>query len=94
MLSLQLTSGAAFAQSIDIGSVDVQLSGSGRDAPLPISSDAASSSKAPPGPAPAHAPSQESLAQFQPESTASDTVIRDVIPPSGDYNEVARYKLG
>jgi len=61
---------------------------------LPISSEDAIGSKAPPGSAPALAPSQQSLNAFEPGSTVSDKVLRDVVIPSGDYNEAVKYTPG
>jgi iron complex outermembrane receptor protein len=87
--ALLLASGAAFAQSTDIGSVDVKA-GSG----LPISAPNAVGSLAPAGSAPALAPAQGSLNAFQPGSIVSDKVIRDIIPASSDYNETAKYTPG
>lgn len=91
---LMLASGTASAQSTDIGSVDVKSGTAGRAVLPPISSDAAVGSKAPPGSAPALAPSQGSLNAFQPGSIVSDKVIRDIVPPSADYNETAKYTPG
>ena len=93
LLPLLAASGPAFGQSTDIGSVDVQATGSSAGA-LPISSPAAVGSKAPAGSAPALAPSQGSLNSFQPGSIVSDKVIRDIAPPSSDYNETAKYTPG
>lgn len=86
MLAISLASGAALAQSADIGNVDVQA---GRG--LPVAAPAAVGSQAPAGSAPALAPAQGSLESFQPGSIVSDKVIRDIIPPSSDYNETAKY---
>jgi iron complex outermembrane receptor protein len=57
----------------------------------PISSDAAIGSKAPVGSAPALAVTQQSLNAVQPGSIISDKIIRDVVIPSGDYNETAKF---
>ncbi len=94
MLALVLASGSAMAQPADIGSVDVQSKGASAPVLPPLSSDAAIGSKAPPGSAPALAPSQGSLSAFEPGSTISDKVIHDLVPPSGDYNETAKYTPG
>ena len=88
-LALMLATGAAFAQSTDIGSVNVQA-GSG----LPVAAPNAVGSLAPAGSAPALAPAQASLEAFQPGSIVSDKVIRDIIPASSDYNETAKYTPG
>lgn len=90
LLPLMLAAGQANAQSTDIGSVDVKSGAGG----LPVSSPAAVGSKAPPGSAPALSPSQGSLDSFQPGSIISDKVIRDIAPPSSDYNETAKYTPG
>ncbi len=83
------------AQAPDIGSVDVQSSGAPATVNLPpLSSDAAIGSKAPPGSAPALAPTQGSLNSFEPGSTVSDKTLRDIIPPSSDYNEAAKFTPG
>ena len=89
-LTLMLASGTAFAQSTDIGSVDV-LSGA---ALPPLSSPLAVGSQAPLGSAPALAPAQGSLDALEPESIVSDKVLRDVIPPTSDYNETVKYTPG
>ncbi len=91
---LMLASSMAAAQSTDIGSVDVKSGTAGNGALPPITSDAAVGRKAPPGSAPALAPSQGSLNSFEPGSIISDKVIRDVIPPSSDYNEAGKYTPG
>lgn len=93
-LPLLLASGMAFAQSTDIGSVDVQSAGSARTTLPPISSAGAVGSKAPAGSAPALAPAQGSLNAFEPGSIVSDKVILDIIPPSSDYNEIVKYTPG
>jgi len=90
MFSLLLASGAANAQSSNIGSVDVQSNG----AALPLSAPLAVGSKAPAGSAPALAPSQGSLNAIEPVSVISDKVIHDIIPAGGDYNETAKYTPG
>ena len=90
MLSLMLATGAALAQATDSGSVDVQA---GRALP-PIESRAAVGSQAPAGTAPALAPAQGSLDSIEPTSIISDKVIRDVILPTSDYNEVVKYTPG
>ena len=61
---------------------------------LPISSDQAIGSKAPLGSAPALAPSQASLNSSEPGSVISDKVIKDIIQPSSDYNETAKFTPG
>jgi iron complex outermembrane receptor protein len=94
MLSIMLAAGAAYAQSTDVGSVDVQSSGAARNSLPPISSDAAIGSNAPAGSAPALAPAQGSLNAFEPGSTVSDKVIQDIIPPTSDYNEAVKYTPG
>ena len=96
MLSLLLASGAALAQASgnDIGTVDVQSKGAGSNALPALSSPVAVGSKAPAGSAPALAPSQGSLDAAQPVSIVSDKVLRDVVPPSSDYNEAGKYTPG
>ncbi len=91
MLSLTLAAGAALAQSTDIGAVNVNGAGNGLP---PITSDNAVGSKAPAGSAPALAPSQAPLSAFEPGSIVSDKVIRDMIPPSADYNDAVKYTPG
>lgn len=94
LVPLVLASGAAFAQqATDIGDVDKQAR-STSSAALPIEAPAAVGSKAPPGSAPALSPSQGSLDAFQPGSIVSDKVVRDMIPPSSDYNEAGKYTPG
>jgi hypothetical protein len=92
LLTLALASGAAHAQTTDIGTVDVRGQGTGTG--LPVSSDAAVGGAAPAGSAPALAPAQARLNADQPGSVISDKVIRDIIPPSSDYNETAKYTPG
>jgi iron complex outermembrane receptor protein len=92
LLALALASGAAHAQTTDIGTVDVRGQGTGTG--LPVSSDAAVGGAAPAGSAPALAPAQARLNADQPGSVISDKVIRDIIPPSSDYNETAKYTPG
>jgi len=58
---------------------------------LPLSSDQAIGPAAPPGSAPALAVSQGSLNATEPGSVVSSKVIQDVIKPSSDYNETAKY---
>jgi iron complex outermembrane receptor protein len=94
MLSLLSAAAPATAQSNNIGSVDVQSIGPATGGLPPVSSPAAVGSEAPPGSAPALAPAQGSLDSFQPGSTVSDKVIRDIVLPSGDYNEAAKYTPG
>lgn len=90
VVSLMLASGA-FAQSTDVGSVDVQSGGGGG---LPVSAPNAVGSKAPPGSAPALAPSQGKLDAIEPVSIVSDKMIKDIAPPGSDYNAVAQYTPG
>lgn len=91
LVPLALASGAAFAQQpTDIGDVDKQAR-TASGIVLPIEAPNAVGSKAPPGSAPALSPSQGSLDAYQPGSIVSDKVIRDMIPPSSDYNETAKY---
>ncbi|QGM45106.1 TonB-dependent receptor [Methylocystis heyeri] len=66
----------------------------GAGAGLPISSDAAIGTNAPPGSAPALSPSQAPLNSFEPASVVSDKILRDVVVPSGDYNEAVKYTPG
>jgi iron complex outermembrane receptor protein len=89
MLSLMLASGVSYAQSTDIGSVDVQSKGA-----LPLSAPGAVGSMAPAGSAPALAPAQGSLDSFEPGSIVSDKVLSDVIPPTSDYNEAGKFTPG
>ncbi len=97
LLALTLPTQHAFAQTAasaaDIGSVDVQSQGTVRLG-LPLSNAKAVGSLAPAGSAPALAPSQGSLDGFQPGSIVSDKVLRDIIPPSADYNESVKYTPG
>ena len=58
---------------------------------LALSSDKAIGSSARLKSAPALAPSQQSLESFQPGSTVSDKVLRDIAQPSSDYNEAPKY---
>jgi iron complex outermembrane receptor protein len=81
------------AANTDIGSVDIQSNGIRTGLP-PLSSDAAVGSKAPAGSAPALAPAQGRLDGFEPGSVVSDKVLRDVVPPSSDYNEAGKYTPG
>ena len=95
MAAMVLAAGSAVAQSTDIGPVDVQSNGTGTGGgALPLASPAAVGSKAPAGSAPALAPTQGSLESYQPGSIVSDKVIRDLVPPTGDYNEVVKYTPG
>ncbi len=94
LFPLLLTAAPAMAESTDIGSVDVQGGRAALPAAPAVSGAAVVGSKAPPGSAPALAPAQGSLDSFQPSSIVSDKVIRDVIPPSSDYNETAKYTPG
>jgi len=87
---LMLAAGTAQAQSTDIGTVNVNGAGGG----LPVSSPDAVGSKAPPGSAPALSPSQGKPDQIEPVSIISDKVIKDIIAPSSDYNETAKYTPG
>lgn len=61
---------------------------------LPISSNAAIGSRAPAGSAPALAVSQAPLTATQPTSVVSDKILRDVVKPTGDYNETAKFTPG
>ena len=95
-LGLSAASTAARAENNDIGSVDVESARAARPAPAnaggaPISSDAAIGNNAPPGSAPALAVAQQSLNAVQPGSIVSSKIIQDVVAPSGDYNETAKF---
>jgi iron complex outermembrane receptor protein len=95
LVALTLVAGAAQAQPTDIGSVDVQSTAPATGGfSLPLGSDAAVGSKAPPGSAPALAPSQSSLNAIEPESIVSDKVIRDIAPPSADFNDAVKFTPG
>ncbi len=99
LVALAMAAGSAAAQTAatpatttpDIGSVDVK---SGTRVSLPLSSPAAVGSRAPAGSAPALAPAQGSLRAFEPGSIVSDKVIRDLVPPTSDYNETVKYTPG
>lgn len=89
---------AAHAQGADIGSVDIDsahAAPAASTAPAngapPISSDAAIGANAPIGSAPALAVAQQSLNAIEPGSIVSGKIIRDVVVPSGDYNETAKF---
>ena len=90
----------AFAQEalpeidIGVGRAPAQASDPAPAAGLPISSPDAIGSKAPPGSAPALAPSQAPLDSFEPTSVVSDKILRDVVIPSGDYNDAVKYTPG
>ena len=57
----------------------------------PLSSDAAIGNNAPTGSAPALAVAQQSLNAIEPGSVISHKIIEDVVIPSGDYNEIAKF---
>jgi len=61
---------------------------------LPISAPNAVGSRAPLGSAPALAISQAPLTSIEPTSIVSDKIIRDVIQPSADFNEIVKYTPG
>ena len=61
---------------------------------LPVSAPDAVGSHAPLGSAPALAPSQAPLNAIEPVSIVSDKIIRDVIQPSADFNEIVKYTPG
>ena len=90
----------AFAQEalpeidIGVGRAPAQASDPAPATGLPISSPDAVGSKAPPGSAPALAPSQAPLDAFEPASIVSDKVLRDVVIPSGDYNDAVKFTPG
>ena len=90
----------AFAQEalpeIDIGTgrAPAQAADPAPATGLPISSPDAIGSKAPPGSAPALAPSQAPLDSFEPTSVVSDKILRNVVIPSGDYNDAVKYTPG
>ena len=90
----------AFAQEalpeidISVGRAPAQASDPAPATGLPISSPDAVGSKAPPGSAPALAPSQAPLDSFEPTSIVSDKILRDVVIPSGDYNDAVKYTPG
>ncbi len=98
-LSLSAVSTAVCAQGADIGSVDVETAGAhtapaanaGAVVAPPLSSDAAIGNNAPVGSAPALAVGQQSLNAIEPGSIISGKIIRDVVVPSGDYNETAKF---
>ena len=100
LVALTLGTSAAFAQSVDVGTVEGNVAPAPRAAPananggLPLSSDQAIGGAAPIGSAPALAPSQASLNSFQPGSTISDKVLKDIVKPSSDYNEAAKFTPG
>ncbi len=97
-LSLAAFARDAQAQSVDVGTLNVE---SGAQAPTraapaanngaPIGSDAAIGRNAPIGSAPALAIGQQSLNAIEPGSIISQKIIQDVTLPSGDYNETAKY---
>ena len=97
ILALTVAAGTASAQTApaatSAGDVSVDLK-SGTRVSLPISSPAAVGSRAPAGSAPALAPAQASLRAFEPGSIVSDKVIRDLVPPTSDYNETIKYTPG
>ena len=106
-LSIAIVAAGAFAPSekafaqealpeIDIGAdrAPAQASAPAPAVGLPISSPDAIGSKAPPGSAPALAPSQAPLDSFEPTSVVSDKILRDVVIPSGDYNDAVKYTPG
>ena len=90
----------AFAQEslpeidIGVGRAPAQASDPAPTTGLPISSPDAVGSKAPPGSAPALTPSQAPLDAFEPASIVSDKVLRDVVIPSGDYNDAVKFTPG
>lgn len=84
VLALFLASSAQ-AQPASIGAVDVQAAQATAANPDAVGTDAA------PGTAPALAPSQASLNAIEPGSTVSDKVIRDISPPTADYNESLKF---
>jgi len=59
-----------------------------------IASDAAIGTAAPTGSAPALAPSQASLTASEPGSIVSGATIRNIAPPSSDFNDTAKYTPG
>ncbi|WP_400765414.1 TonB-dependent receptor [Methylosinus sporium] len=61
---------------------------------LPVFASSAVGSKAPPGSAPALAPSQAPLDSIEPTSIVSDKVIRDMVQPSADFNQIIKYTPG
>lgn len=114
-LALVFAANAAFAQPVDIGTVQGTVAkkkviiakkkapaaiASPAQAPAPspdntpIASDQAVGTGAPAGSAPALAPSQASLNANEPGSVVSNKVLRDVVVPSGDYNEAPKYTPG
>jgi len=103
-LVLSFAGASTTVHAEDIGSVDVE-SGAGRpaapSAPVvsnapapgapPIASDAAIGVNAPVGSAPALAVAQQSLNATEPGSVISGKILRDVVIPSGDYNEAGKF---
>jgi len=61
---------------------------------LPVAATDAVGSKAPAGSAPALAISQAPLTAIEPTSIVSDKIIRDVISPGADFNELVKYTPG
>lgn len=100
---LSLAASAALAQDGDIGTVNIDSAHQGRpaasapsnEAPaagaLPISSPDAIGNNAPVGSAPALSTSQAPLNATEPTSIVSRKIIEDVIPTTGDYNDVAKF---
>jgi iron complex outermembrane recepter protein len=80
--------GAATSKAVDTGAATGVANG------LPLSDPNAIGSNAPKGSAPALSVSQQSLDSFQPGSVVSDKVLRDVVQPSSDYNEAAKFTPG
>lgn len=68
--------------------------GQGGTPGLPISAPNAVGSNAPVGSAPYLAPSQAPLNSIEPTSIVSDKIIRDVIQPGADFNEIVKYTPG
>ncbi len=95
ILALTVAAGTAVAQTAPAATDEVSVDlKSGTRVSLPISSPAAVGSRAPAGSAPALAPAQASLRSFEPGSIVSDKVIRDLVPPTSDYNETVKYTPG
>jgi iron complex outermembrane recepter protein len=96
-LVVSLSSAPAFAQTADIGTVDIDSarpaasSSAAASNEAPITSDAAIGANAPVGSAPALAVGQQSLNATEPGSIVSGKIIRDVVIPTGDYNETAKF---
>ena len=96
-ISMSLYSSQAYAQSVDIGSVDVNAQGTqptDAKSKHKLSDADTVGSAAPAGSAPALAPAQANLQAAEPGSIISDKSIQDVSTPVADYNEAAKFSPG